>query len=100
MKAAHISRRFEAGNIGEFKEGTRRRAKAEAPHFWIAGFEIRERFAAHMVVQEIAGWAIQARFCPRHLAAIGFNKANVHVFNNIMLCRVQNAILAITALTE
>ncbi len=53
-----------------------------------------------MVVQEIAGWAIQFRFSARHLAAIGFNKANVHVFNNIMLGLKQNAILAITALTE
>ena len=85
MKAAHIARRFEAGNVGEFKEGARWRAKTEAPHFRIAGFEIRERLASHMVVQEIAGWAIQARFGTRHLAAIDFYVLNVHIFNNIML---------------
>lgn len=100
MKAAHIACWFEAGNIGEFKEGARWCAEAEAPHFWITGFEICEGLAAHVVVQEVAGWAIQARFSARHLVAIGFNKANVHVFNNIMLGLKQNAILAITALTE
>ena len=84
MKAAHIARRFEAGNVGEFKKCAGWCAKAEAPHFRIAGFEIRKRLAANVVVQEIAGRAIQARFSARHLAAIGFNKANVHVFNNIM----------------
>ena len=84
MKAAHIARGFEAGNIGEFKEGAGWCAEAEAPHFRITGFEIREGLAAHMVVQEVAGWAIQARFSARHLAAIGFYAVNVHVFNNIM----------------
>lgn len=84
MKAAHIARGFEAGNIGEFKECTGWCAKAEAPHFRIAGFEIRERLAAHVVVQEIAGWAIQFRFGARHLAAIGFYVINVHARNDSM----------------
>lgn len=100
MKAAHIARRFEAGNVGEFKECAGIGSETKTPHFRIAGFEIRERLAANVVVQEVAGRAMQPRFSARHLAAIGFNKANVHVFNNIMLCRVQNAILAITVLTE